>query len=184
MFARLILTTVGLACASAAALLFLPFAVLVDPLVQSTASPAPTDHWFGILERLFWDDDPQEALATFVQLIWTIGMLVCVVPVTIAALVGGLTRTRSFVFFAGLTGTQGQPLRGPWRPDLRGRRASHPHSVPDRRCRRNDLLGDCRARREKAPARWLDVGSAQGIGECHGLMAVMALSCGCRPETS
>lgn len=112
MFARLILTTVGLACASAAALLFLPFAVLVDPLVQSTASPAPTDHWFGILERLFWDDDPQEALATFVQLIWTIGMLVCVVPVTIAALVGGLTRTRSFVFFAGLTGTLAAAM--PW----------------------------------------------------------------------
>ena len=99
MFARLILTTVGLACASAAALLFLPFAVLVDPLVQSTASPAPADHWFGIL-------------ATFVQLIWTIGMLVCVVPVTIAALVGGLTRTRSFVFFAGLTGTLAAAM--PW----------------------------------------------------------------------
>ena len=112
MFARLILTTVGLACASAAALLFLPFAVLVDPLVQSTASPAPTDHWFGILERLFWDDDPQEALATFVQLIWTIGMLVCVVPVTIAALIGGLTRTRSFVFFAGLTGILAAAM--PW----------------------------------------------------------------------
>ena len=112
MFARLILTTVGLACASAAALLFLPFAVLVDPLVQSTANPAPADHWFDILERLFWDDDPQEALATFVQLIWTIGMLVCVVPVTIAALIGGLTRTRSFVFFAGLTGILAAAM--PW----------------------------------------------------------------------
>ena len=46
MFSRLLLTIVGLACASAAALLFLPFAVLVDPLVQSTASHVPADHWF------------------------------------------------------------------------------------------------------------------------------------------
>jgi hypothetical protein len=104
MFARLILTVVGLACASAAALMFLPFAVLVDPLVQSTASHLPADHWFEILESLFDDGDPQEAVMTIVQLIWTIGMLVCVLPVTIAALIGGVARSRSFLFYAGLTG--------------------------------------------------------------------------------
>ncbi len=112
MFARLTLTIVGLACASAAALLFLPFAVLVDPLVQSTTSHASADHWFEILENLFADDDPQEALTTFVQLIWSIGMLVCVVPVTITALIGSLARTRSFVFHAGLTGAFAAAM--PW----------------------------------------------------------------------
>jgi hypothetical protein len=104
MLSRLLLTIVGLACGSAAALLFLPFAVLVDPLVQSTASHLPADHWFEILESLFADDDPQEAVMTIVQLIWTIGMLVCVLPVTITALIGGVARSRSFVFYAGLTG--------------------------------------------------------------------------------
>lgn len=104
MFARLILTLVGLACASAAALMFLPFAVLLDPLVQSTASHLSADHWVDILEGLFADDDPHEAVTTLFQLIWTIGMLVCVVPVTIAALIGGLARSRSFFFYAGLSG--------------------------------------------------------------------------------
>ena len=43
-------------------------------------------------------------MTTIVQLIWTIGMLVCVVPVTIAALIGGVARSRSFLFYAGLAG--------------------------------------------------------------------------------
>jgi hypothetical protein len=112
MFARLILTIVGLACASAAALLFLPVAVLVDPLVQNTASHVPVNHWFDILEGLFSDDDPQDAAATFVQLIWSIGMLVCVVPVTITALIGSVARARSYLFYAGLTGALAAAM--PW----------------------------------------------------------------------
>src|SRR6476660_196151 len=112
MFARLILTIAGLACASAAALLFLPFAVIVDPLVQSVASHVPADHWFEILESLFSEDDPQDAVATLMQLLWTIGMLVCVAPVTIAALIGGVARSRSFVFYAGLSGALAAAM--PW----------------------------------------------------------------------
>ena len=112
MFSRLILTIIGLACARAAALLFLPFAIVVDPLVQSAASQAPESHWFEILENLFAEHDPHEAVTTLIELIWTIGMLVCVVPVTISALVGGVARTRSFLFYAGLTGTLAAAM--PW----------------------------------------------------------------------
>ncbi|MDB5641735.1 MAG: hypothetical protein JWN07_1052 [Hyphomicrobiales bacterium] len=112
MFARLILTVIGLACASAAALLFLPFAVLVDPLVQGAASQFPADRWIEILESLFLEDDPQEAVTTLVQLIWTVGMLVCVVPIIIVALVGGVARARSFLFYAGLTGAFAAAM--PW----------------------------------------------------------------------
>src|SRR5690242_19039204 len=112
MIARLTLTIVGLACGSAAALLFLPIAVMLDPLVQSAASHMPADHWFEILEGLFSDEDPQETVATLVQLVWTIGMLVCVLPITITALVGGVARSRSFLFYAGLTGLLAAAM--PW----------------------------------------------------------------------
>ena len=104
MFLRIILTIIGLACGSAAAMLFLPFAILVDPLVQSAASHVPADHWFDIFQNLLSENDPEEAVATIVQLVWTIGMLVCVLPLTITALIGGVARARSYVFYAGLTG--------------------------------------------------------------------------------
>jgi hypothetical protein len=112
MFARLLLTIIGLACASAAALVFLPVAVLFDPQIQGAASHVSSDHWLGLLENLFSDDDPQEAVTTLVQLIWTIGMLVCVIPVTIIALVGGVARSRSWVFYVGLTGVLAAAM--PW----------------------------------------------------------------------
>lgn len=104
MFTRLILTIIGLACGSAAALLFLPVAVIFDPLVQSAASHLPADHWVDILQGLFSEDDPEETVATIMHLIWTIGMLVCVIPVTITALVGGVARSRHFLFYACMTG--------------------------------------------------------------------------------
>ena len=105
MFLRLILTIIGLACASAAAMLFLPFAIVVDPLVQSAASHVPADHWFDIFQNLLSENDPEEAVATIVQLLWTIGMLVCVLP----RHHHGPDRRRrarahSYVFYAGLTG--------------------------------------------------------------------------------
>lgn len=112
MFARLILTLVGLACGSAAALIFLPVAILVDPLVQNAASHLPADHWIGMFENLFADNDPHEAVLMLFQLIWTVGMLVCVIPVTIAALIGGLVRSRSLAFYAGLSGLLAAAM--PW----------------------------------------------------------------------
>lgn len=112
MLARLVLTIIGLACGSAAALLFLPLAVILDPLVQSAASHLPADHWFDILQGLFSDEDPEETLATLVQLLWTIGMLVCVLPITITALIGGVARSRSLIFHAGLAGVLAAAM--PW----------------------------------------------------------------------
>lgn len=112
MFARLILTIVGLACASAAALIFLPVALFLDPMIQSAVSQAPSEHWIALLESLFSDDDPQEAVTTLMQLLWTIGMLVCVVPVTVTALIGGVAGSRSFILYAGLTGILAAAM--PW----------------------------------------------------------------------
>lgn len=112
MFTRLVLTLFGLACASAAALVFLPVAVLLDPLVQQAAGAAPAEHWLDALTRLAPDGDPERALAMLFQLIWTIGMLVCVLPVTLTALLGGVTGARSFAFYAGLAGVLAAAM--PW----------------------------------------------------------------------
>jgi hypothetical protein len=104
MLSRLIITCVGLACASAAGLVFLPLAVIFDPLVQLLTSDTAADHWFEILSGVLTDEDPEEAIEALFQLLWTIGMLVCVLPITIVALIGGIVRTENFAFYAGLTG--------------------------------------------------------------------------------
>ena len=151
---------------------FLPFAILVDPLVQSAASHVPADHWFDIFQSLLSDDDPGEAVATIVQLVWTIGMLVCVLPVTITALIGGVARARSLLVLCGphrlccgrsAVDLARQPLCGSRRTMFLGRRASHAHPVSDRRCRWYALLADCGARRWQALCGRLDVGAAEGI---------------------
>lgn len=112
MLSRLVLTLIGLACASAVALVFLPVAVIVDPLVQQVAGQMPADHWFDILSSLAQDDFPDETAAALFQLIWLIGMLVCVAPVTIVALIGAVSRSSSFLFHAGLTGLLAAAM--PW----------------------------------------------------------------------
>ena len=112
MFTRLLLTFVGLACASAAAPIFLPIAIIFDPLVQQIASHVPADHWFDILSGLVNDEDPEETIGTLFQLVWTVGMLVCVAPVTITALIGGVSGARSQLFYAGLSGLLAAAM--PW----------------------------------------------------------------------
>lgn len=112
MFSRLILTFIGLACASAAALVFLPLAVIFDPLVQQVASQVPADHWLDILWDLFSEDNPEDTFGAIFQLIWTVGMLVCILPVTVTALLGASARVRAFAFYAGATGLLAAAI--PW----------------------------------------------------------------------
>lgn len=112
MIARTLLTLVGLACASAAALIFLPIATIFDPFVQATAGHIAPEHWFELLASILTDDAPDEAVATFFHLIWTIGMLVCVLPVTVVALVGAVGKAQAYVFYAGTTGVLAAAM--PW----------------------------------------------------------------------
>ncbi len=112
MVARVLLTFLGLACASAAALVFLPLAIIFDPLVQSAASDLPADHWLDILAGILSQDAPEDSIATLFHLLWTIGMLVCVLPVTIVALVGSISGTRGFVFHAAISGVLAAAM--PW----------------------------------------------------------------------
>lgn len=112
MFARTFLTLIGLACASAVALIFLPVATLLDPVVQAMAGRVPTEHWFDLLAAILTNQEPDEAVTTLFHLIWTIAMLVCVLPVTIVALVGAVGRAQAFVFYAGATGVLAAAM--PW----------------------------------------------------------------------
>ena len=129
MVSRFVLTMIGLACASAAALVFLPLAVIFDPLVQQVASQVPADHWFDILWDLFSEENPEETLSAIFQLLWTVGMLVCILPVTVTALVGMGARARSFAFYAGVTGALAAAI--PWilRSSRIGERAFHPSAA-------------------------------------------------------
>lgn len=129
MFSRLALTTTGLVCASAAALVFLPLAVIFDPLVQQVASQVPADHWLDILWDLFSEENPEDTLSTVFQLLWTIGVLVCILPVTVTALLGAGTRMRTFAFYAGATGLLTAAI--PWilRSSRIGERAFQPSSA-------------------------------------------------------
>ncbi len=129
MFSRLALTTIGLACASAAALVFLPLAVIFDPLVQQVASQVPADHWLDILWDLFSEENPEDTFTTLFQLLWTIGVLVCILPVTVTALLGAGARVRTFAFYAGATGVLAAAI--PWilRSSRIGERAFQPSSA-------------------------------------------------------
>lgn len=112
MFARTFITLLGLACASAAALIFLPLATVLDPFVQAMAGHVPADHWFELLAAILTDAAPDEAMATLFHLIWMIAMLVCVLPVTIVALVGAVGKAQAYVFYAGVTGILAAAM--PW----------------------------------------------------------------------
>ncbi len=129
MLSRLMLTFIGLACASAAALVFLPLAVIFDPLVQHVASQLPADHWLDILWDLFSDENPDDTFAAILQLTWAVGMLVCILPVTVTALLGAGGRVRTFAFYAGATG--GLAAAIPWilRSSRMAERAFQPSSA-------------------------------------------------------
>lgn len=129
MVSRLVLTLIRISCASAAALVFLPLAVIFDPLVQQVASHVPTDHWFDILWDLFSEENPDETIVTVIQLLWTVGVLVCILPITVTALIGTGTRASSFIFYAGVSGALAAAI--PWllRSSRLGERALHPSSA-------------------------------------------------------
>ncbi len=129
MFSRLMLTFIGLACASAAALVFLPLAVIFDPLVQQVASQVPADHWLDILWDLFSDENPDDTFAAVLQLTWAVGVLVCILPVTVTALLGAGGQVRTFAFYAGATGVLAAAI--PWilRSSRMAERALQPSSA-------------------------------------------------------
>ena len=83
--------------------MFLPLAVIFDPLVQQVASQVPADHWLDILWDLFSEDNPEDTVATLFHLLWLIGVLVCILPITVTALLGAGARVRTFAFYAGAT---------------------------------------------------------------------------------
>lgn len=112
MFARAIVTILGLACASAAALVFLPIATLLDPYVQSTVGGFSPEHWLELFAAFLDEGAPEETLSALFHLFWTIAMLVCVLPVTIVALVGAVAQARAYLFYAGVTGVLAAAM--PW----------------------------------------------------------------------
>ncbi|MBX9741837.1 MAG: hypothetical protein K2X62_17305 [Beijerinckiaceae bacterium] len=112
MFARALITLFGLACASAAALVFLPLATLFDPFVRAAAGGMSPEHWMDIFAAILSADAPDETLAAMFHLVWTIVMLICVLPITIVALVGAVGKAQAYLFYAGATGVLAAAM--PW----------------------------------------------------------------------
>lgn len=112
MFARTFVTIFGLACASASALIFLPIAALFDPYLQATVGGVSPEHWMELFAAFLNDDAPEETLTAMFHLVWTIAMLVCILPVTIVALIGAVSQARAYVFYAGATGVLAAAM--PW----------------------------------------------------------------------
>ena len=112
MFARAIITIFGLGFAATAALIFMPLAAVFDPFVQSMVGGLAPENWFEIFGAILMTAAPDETVSTIFHLIWMIAMLICVLPVTLVALLGALGRVRSYVFYAVATGILAAAM--PW----------------------------------------------------------------------
>ncbi|MGE3248412.1 MAG: hypothetical protein AB7F96_20200 [Beijerinckiaceae bacterium] len=107
---------VGIACT--AAIVFLPVAIVSDPLLRQIGvalGPASIHAFIALFVT-------PEALAAFaggaLAVVWTLTIAICVAPVTLAAVIGETAAMRSIVWYVGasavLAGAMPWILRAAW----------------------------------------------------------------------
>lgn len=101
---RWIWVAFSLAIAGAVAMLFLPIATAVDPVLRKIAFSMRPEDLNGLIVLLF---DP-EAFAGLaigaLAFLWAAMLVICFVPVTIAGVLGEAVATRSLAWYAGASG--------------------------------------------------------------------------------
>jgi hypothetical protein len=102
---RAIAVLFGLAVALGAAVVFLPFAALFDPATREAAGLVLSA--FGALAMHNAGLSPaagSEAMTGLAALIWSVALVICVLPLVVTALIGEALRLRSVIWYAGVTG--------------------------------------------------------------------------------
>jgi len=102
----------GICVAASAALIFLPFAGFFGFDRPDIDPELAFSRFFWFLDVLVRDDDPERFIFGAARLIWTLSMMICVLPVTLVALIGEITPTRSLVWYSGGAGVLGAVA--PW----------------------------------------------------------------------
>ena len=112
MIARTFIVIAALAIAIAAGLAFLPIAALVDPVTRAAGAAVSASGILALLVDAFFGADPNQAAGTLFLALWTIAVMICVVPVVLVALIGEAAGISSGLWYVGATGLIAAGL--PW----------------------------------------------------------------------
>jgi hypothetical protein len=108
---RAILSLFGLTVATAAALIVLPFAAIIDPVTREAVADFAHFVFFSLADASF-DGSSAFAAAELARFVWTVLVAVCVIPLVMAVLIGAVARVHSLAWYAGATG--GIAALAPW----------------------------------------------------------------------
>jgi hypothetical protein len=86
------------------ALIFLPLALLIDPITRDASFALIQFGLLALSEADFDGNLNAEELALLPRLAWTALMSICVVPLIAIAVIGEIARVRSILWYAGATG--------------------------------------------------------------------------------
>jgi hypothetical protein len=109
---RAFLVIAGIAAGAAAALIVLPVLIILDPFGGDAGLIFSFGGFVDLLQTVFNDMPPEEALSLFAGFLWTAGLMICVVPLVVTALIGEVAAVRSLIWYSGATGVLAAAM--PW----------------------------------------------------------------------
>lgn len=111
-FGRLLFCLFAGAFAIACAIIFLPVAVLFDPVIRAAAGDLTIAAIVEMFDVIMDTAAPETAAARLFNGIWLVIMGICVVPTVLTALIGELARVRAYAWYAGTNGILAAAM--PW----------------------------------------------------------------------
>ena len=112
MIGRAFFVLAGVAAGAAAALIVLPILIFVDPFAGEAGLISSFGGFLDLLQTVFADVPPDEAISLFAGFLWTAALMICVVPVVVVALIGEVAGVRSLIWYGGATGLLAAAM--PW----------------------------------------------------------------------
>jgi hypothetical protein len=104
MLRRLIIMIFAFVIASGVGAVFLLISALFDPATRDAGLAVTMAGIFAVVNEALLEGDPEQAAAALGFVVWAVVVATCVAPLAIAALVGEAAGTRSFVWYAGVSG--------------------------------------------------------------------------------
>jgi hypothetical protein len=102
----------GVAAGTATALIVLPILIVLDPFVGDAGLISSFGGFIDLLQTVFDDVPPDEAISLFAGFLWTAALMICVVPLVVTALIGEVAAARSAIWYCGATGVLAAAM--PW----------------------------------------------------------------------
>ncbi len=102
----------GLAAGIASAFLVLPVLIILDPLAGDISLISSIGGFIDLMRRTLEEIPPDQAMTLFAGFLWTVALMICVVPLTIVALTGEIASARSLIWYSGGTGALSAAM--PW----------------------------------------------------------------------